>query len=71
MKKLFFLLIVLFLVGCEPNIQDLKPPIILVAKSSEGDILLRDKDSTYLSFNSNYYVAKSISNTYEVGDTLK
>jgi hypothetical protein len=72
MKTLIILFcFALLFIGCERNIEDLNPPIILTAKSAEGDVILRDRDSVYLSLNRDYYSAKSIWQSYSIGDTLK
>ena len=59
--------------GCEPpqKFDYLARPIIVVAKSKGGDVVVRDKVGTYLTLGRDYYLAKSIYDTYAVGDTIK
>lgn len=52
-----------------PN--DFKSPIILVAKSKEGSIIIKDSTGRYASISGIYISAAAISASLEVGDTLK
>lgn len=59
--------------GCEPTQQfdSLERPIIIVAKSKGGDVVVRDKTGEYLTLGRQYYLANSLYDTYAVGDTIR
>lgn len=49
----------------------LEPPIILVAETMGGSVVVRDKHNTYLTINEDYYLGNCLANSYNAGDTLK
>lgn len=51
--------------------EKLTPPIILVAKSKEGAITVCDSKKKYVTLGQEWYLAQTISNSYEKGDTLR
>ena len=73
MKKIFILFLIF---GCNPfsdpisDFHALKPPILLVGKSDDGTVTVCDKMNSYVTIGCTYYLARSISASYEVGDTL-
>ena len=50
--------------------KDLEAPIVLVAKSTGGTVILVDKNNKYLTIPEKYYMADAIFNSYNEGDTL-
>lgn len=70
--KYLFLILFITISSCTPpqRFEKLIPPIILVGESKEGDIIVVDKNNTYLTLGKNYFVSQVISDTYEKGDTL-
>jgi hypothetical protein len=74
MKTLIIaVLAILGLQSCneQGSIRHLKAPIILVAKSSKHGIILRDRTGNIAEITGMYNVARAISDSYNVGDTLK
>jgi hypothetical protein len=75
--KLSALIIIVVLIatlgGCEPpqQFERLERPIIIVAKSKDGDVVVRDKTGKYLTLSRQYYLANSLYDTYAVGDTVR
>ena len=71
MKKILVLSI-LFVIGCTPQdrFEKLTPPIVLIAKSNEGSVTVCDKNNKYVTLPRQYYIAKTIHYSYEIGDTV-
>ena len=76
MKKFLFLLL-LFLISCDihykPNYQinDRKPPIIVIAVDTlTSSVLMRDGDNKVFTIYNNP-TTKAITNSLKVGDTLR
>jgi hypothetical protein len=75
MKNLFIIVIILAtLTSCRDTAYDtfqgMTSPIILVAESEDGDVVLVDAQDKRILINRDYYAAQAVSNTYDVGDTL-
>lgn len=73
MKRLIIgLLISIASVSCFDAhvINRMEPPVILLAKSTNGSIVLIDRAGHVEPFVSTHTIANSISNSYEVGDTI-
>ena len=71
---LYFVLVVFLFTGCsnstERRFEALEVPIVLVAESLNGTVILVDKNNTYLIIATGYYMADAIANSYNKGDTL-
>jgi ABC-type Fe3+-citrate transport system substrate-binding protein len=69
-------ILVLLLIGCYPSddregqFLDLQPPIILVAKDSSGNVIVKDKTNTMVVASYHYAFAKAIAATYSQNDTI-
>jgi hypothetical protein len=73
MKKLAKLFILLALSGCMSPVDrfsQLTPPIVLVGKSDKGSITVCDSNNIYVTIGHEFYLAKTISGSYQKGDTL-
>jgi hypothetical protein len=46
------------------------PPIILVAESEDGSVILTDATNEYVEISKIYVIALTISQSYNVGDTI-
>lgn len=75
MKKLIIILsIALF--SCETPSQridefnQLEPPVILMAKSSKPYITVIDSNNKIITFSDTFVLAHTISESYDVGDTI-
>jgi len=63
------------LTGCfdsRPTVKfgELTPPIIVVAMSEAGSVVVCDSANTIVTIPSGYAVSEAIGNSYEIGDTL-
>lgn len=71
-KTILVLTLVLVLFGCssatEYDINRMKKPITILAISKEGDVVLSDADGRVLLIGRNYYMAKAIADSRQVGD---
>jgi hypothetical protein len=73
---LFLLLVSVYFTGCNifetpvDKFSKLEAPIILVAKSIDGSITVCDYRNIYVTIGKEFYIATTISSTYEKGDTL-
>lgn len=69
----YILVLLVLLGGCNPpanRIKKMEHPIVIVGISEDGDITLCDSQNTYLTVGHDYYLAKTISSSYQKGDTL-
>jgi len=73
MKKLIFF----FCFGCsallpsyDSTIGKMEKPIIIIAESKDGDITLRDGRNRYLTIPAEYHTAKTLSESFNAGDTI-
>ena len=68
---------ILLLPSCVPEqstsnkFEKMEPPIILIAKSKKGTIIIQDANNENLTISYQYSIAQAISNSYNTGDTLK
>lgn len=79
MRQLLIILLTIFILFSyktflynEPKpqkIENMIPPVILVAESLEGDVTIADVNS-FVTLPCSWYMAKTISNTYNPGDTI-
>lgn len=72
-KKLLILLVSLTLLNCirpEKAIEQLQKPIIILAKSENGVVILKGNDHRCISLHPDNGGTKAIFNSYAVGDTL-
>jgi hypothetical protein len=75
MKKYFLAaLLALFLTGCistpEDELNKMKKPVVVIAKSFDGDILVRDSIGTLLIIDRDCRLA-GILNSLKIGDTIR
>jgi hypothetical protein len=77
-KYLFVLVAITFLLSsCDlvsnpgRKFDKMEPPIILVAESPKGAVTVCDSRGAYVTFGEEYYLAQTISASYNKGDTLK
>ena len=72
----YILLVSVLFVGCDvletpiDKFEKLTAPIVLVGKSKDGSVTVCDSKNKYVTIGEEFYLAKTISNTYEKGDTL-
>jgi len=78
MKKLIFILsFIITLTGCNAFLTPserfgrLTFPVIVVAESKEGVITVRDINNTYITLGKEFYLAQTLSATYNPGDTIR
>lgn len=72
MRKL--IIILLLFSSCqnsEDKLNRLDAPVILVAKSERGAVILQDANGKITLISGEYISGSAISNSYNVGDTLK
>lgn len=78
MKKLIFILLfIITLTGCNAfltpseRFERLTFPVIVVAESKEGVVTVRDINNTYITLGKEFYLAQTLSATYNPGDTIR
>lgn len=71
--KLFLLAIIsLILFSCDPadKFYNAKKPMVVVAIGKLGGVTVVDSNNEYITIPSYYYLAQTLSNSYNVGDTI-
>ena len=73
-KYFLYTLLVVCFYSCDKSeyqqFKEMNSPVILVGESKDGDILLIDSKGSKVVLNRDYYIAKIISDTYNVNDTI-
>jgi len=72
LKALCLLWVSCCLLSCDPiyKFEKMDTPIIVVGKDTSGCITLIDCNNEYVTIPNTYYLARTLTNTYSIGDTL-
>lgn len=76
--KHILMLMAAMLCGCGVNSLDpeevvnaMVPPVVIIAKSSDGTVVVRDKNGLVKMMNPEFYFTKAIAKTMNIGDAIR